>query len=88
MPLSENQTTQLAIFRTKPIGPDGQFVLGWQQLFQSIIQFMANSPQVSRLTHAQRLSLNTANVNIGSIVFETDTPHVDIWDGTAWVQLV
>lgn len=88
MPLTPQQASQLAIFRTKPIGPDGNFVLGWQQFFQSLVETQSSSPQAYTLTHAQRLALITTNINLGSIVFETDTTHIVIWNGKAWVQLV
>lgn len=88
MPLTQSEVEQLAIFRTKPLGPDGQFVLGWQQFIQSIVNTQANSPKAYSLTHAQRQALITSNVNIGSMVFETDTNHVLTWSGKAWIQLV
>ena len=88
MPLSQQQTAQLAIFRTKPIGTDGQFVLAWQQFIQSVVQTQANSPQMYTITRAQRLALITAKLTLGSMAFETDTNHVVVWSGKAWVQLV
>lgn len=88
MPTTTTQNTQQAIFQTKPIGSDGNFVLAWIQFFQSIQSFMASSPKAYTLTHTQRLALTTQNLTTGSIVFETDTAHVDIWNGKAWVQLV
>jgi hypothetical protein len=88
MPTTQSQNTQLAIFQTKPIGPDGNFVIAWQQFFQSIISFMASAPKAYTLTHSQRLGLTTPNLTIGSIVYETDTGHVVTWNGKAWVQLV
>jgi hypothetical protein len=81
-------TTQLAVFKTKPIGQDGNFVLGWQQFFQNLIQVQMAAPKAYTLTHSQRLALVTSNVTLGSMVFETDTGHVDIWNGTKWIQLV
>lgn len=88
MPVNPFSTAQLAIFRTKPIGPDGYFVKGWTDFIASIIQDQTTVPRGYTLTHAQRLSLNTANVTIASLVFETDTTHVYTWSGKAWIQLV
>jgi hypothetical protein len=88
MPTTTTQNAQLAIFQTKPIGSDGNFVLAWQQFFQSIISFMASSPKAYTLTHSQRLALATGNLTIGSIVYETDSGHVDLWNGKTWVQLI
>lgn len=82
------QNSQLALLQTKPLGSDGNFVLAWIQFFQSVITFMASSPKAYTLTHAQRLALATPNLTVGSIVYETDTGHVDLWNGKAWVQLV
>lgn len=79
---------QLAVFKTKPIGPDGNFVLGWQQFLQAMNQSIATSPKAYTLTHVQRLALITSSVTIGSLVFETDTNHVVTWSGKAWVQLI
>jgi hypothetical protein len=82
------QTADLAVFKTKPIGADGNFTIGWQQTLQDLIAFKTNAPKAYTLTHAQRLALFTANVTLGSLVFETDTNHVVTWNGKAWVQLV
>jgi hypothetical protein len=88
MPLTPAQASQLAIFRTKPLGPDGQFVLGWQQFISSVVTQQANSPTFSNLTHAQRLALQTGSVNLGSQVFELDTNHLFIWNGKTWLKLI
>lgn len=79
---------ELAVFKTIPIGPDGKFVIGWQQFFQGVNQTLATAPKAYRITHAARLALFTSSITIGSVVFETDTPHVFMWSGAAWVQLV
>jgi len=87
MAINPSQTAELSIFRTKPIGPDGNFVLGWQQFIQSLVQAQTAAPKAYTLTHAQRLALQTANVTAGSLAFETDTNHLYAWFNK-WVQLV
>lgn len=89
MPQSPNKTgLQQGLLRTKVSDDSGLPSRPWQQFFTSLVTTQAASPQAYQLTRAQRLALNTTSVNVGSIVFETDTSHVLTWSGKAWVQLV
>jgi len=88
MAIVPQQTAQLAVFKTKPLGEDGFFVLGWQQFIQSLVTAQQTSPKAYSVTNAQRLALFASNLTLGSIAFETDTSHVLTWNGKVWVQLV
>jgi hypothetical protein len=87
VPSNTNPTSDLAVFKTKPVGSDGNFTIGWQQTLQDLIAFKTNSPKAYRLTHTARLALITSNVTLGSTAFETDTNHLFYWNGVAWMQI-
>jgi hypothetical protein len=89
MPQSPNKVgLQQGLLRTKISDEGGLPSRPWQQFFTSLVTTQANSPQAYSLTNAQRLKLTTSSINIGSTAFETDTGHVFLWNGKAWVQIV
>lgn len=58
----------------------------WEKWFQAVSNALTAAPQGFRGTSAQRLRLT--NLSTGSSFFETDTNHVLLWNGTAWVQIL
>lgn len=60
----------------------------WEKWFIAVGNGLTNAPQGTSGTHAQRLKLLSSSTSIGSTFFETDTGHVLIWNGTAWMQLI